>query len=87
MFRHPAGTAKVTLDDMTSTIWLLLRIEAEQDFSDFGPVGSIIGRVEHSQIEFHMRSIIISQFRAFWRSVKKIGWHVSSPIGEHISTH
>lgn len=82
---HPARAGEVGVMDASGTLRVGFRIKAEQDMDSFAPIGAVRGRVEQTQIELHMLTIIGREPRALWRLVKKICAGHNRPLESFLS--
>jgi hypothetical protein len=73
---HPARTSEVAVVHATGAFSVLLRVDPEKDTNDLRPLGTFFGRVEKSDIECEVLSVVVRHTRTLRRL-----------IGKHDSAH
>ena len=68
---HPTRSGKVAFMNHTAALWMVLRIELEENANHFPPIGTIPIRIEDSQIKDHVLLIVACQVRFIGRSIPK----------------
>lgn len=71
VFRHPARPRQVRVVDVAAALGIVRGIEAEENPDGLLPRGAIARRIEQTQIESHVLTIIVRERLADWRLVEE----------------
>ena len=70
---HPFGSGQMTVERMSRTIWLSIRINMQHDPRDLSPVGTLGVGIEQPQIGHQMFHVVVRQCGGEWHHVGHIG--------------